>query len=989
MARVYQQGTAAAADAVRDRADQVWPQGALRLVFENSPDAILLIDDGVFVDCNQAAVEMLRYADKHELLSRSPSDISPSNQPDGCSSSAKANEMIATAVTRGSHRFDWLAKRSDGSEFPVEVLLTAIPGQDRHILYAVWRDISRRKDAQRQLSKSREALLSQTEILTSILHHMGEAVIVGDKQHRLVIFNPAAEHMFGTGATEAKVEEWSRTFGLYLPDQKTPFPAEELPLARAIRGEEVDDLEMFVRHQKAPDGIWIKVSGRPLRDGAGELSGGVIVCRNITESKREDAFRAGQGRILEMIARGTSLEDVLASLVKLIEAQSDGMLCSVLQLSEDGKHVRHGAAPSLPEAYVQAVNGAPIGPKNGSCGTAMFLKKQVIVTDILSDPLWEDYRELAKMSGLRACWSTPIFSGSGKVLGSFAMYYREPQSPTGTEGRLTEVATHIAGIAIEHQRAESELRASEARFAKVFNANPYPMSLATLEEGRIIEVNESFVELSGYARPELIGRTSLEFLWELPLTRNELIQQVKERGAVRNIEARIATRSGLSRVVLLSSMAVDIGGQHCLLSVSNDITDLRRAEEEVGLLQAITTEIAVAPDLDSALVVVLRRVCESTGWVLGQAWIPRADQSVLECSPAWFGSIDGLEEFRLGSENSRFPPGVGLPGRVWLTKKAAWVRDVRIDPNFPRMVLAQEVGLKAALALPIICGDVVVAVIEFFMRAPQREDERLVKVITGVAAQLDLAIERKRAEEQLRHTQAELAHVGRVTTMGEMAASIAHEVNQPLGAIVGNADICLRWLDDSQPDLKELREALEDIASDGRRASEVITRIRSLVRKHTPEMLPLDLSDLAREVLNMVGHEAQRKQVTLRPELATALPPISGDRIQLQQVLLNLVVNGIEAMTGVQGRQPELTLKTDRSQDGVVAIVSDCGIGIDLDKLEQVFKPFHTTKSGGMGMGLAISRSIIEAHGGRLWAEPNKGPGATFKFTLPAASTET
>jgi len=426
------------------------------------------------------------------------------------------------------------------------------------------------------------------------------------------------------------------------------------------------------------------------------VSGGVIVCRDITESKREDAFRAGQGRVLEMIGRGAKLADVLASLVTLIESQSDDMLCSVVELSEDGKHIRHGAAPNLPDIYVQAVNGAPIGPKNGSCGTAMYLGKQVIVTDMLSDPLWEDYRELALLSGLRACWSTPIFSGAGKVLGSFAMYYRQPQTPTGSEARLTEVATHIAGIAIEHQRAENELRARE---------------------------------------------------------------------------------------------------------------------------------------------------------------------------------------------------------------------------------------------------------------------------------------------EQLRVTQAELAHVARVSTMGELAASIAHEVNQPLGAIVGNADICLRWLEEPEPDLPQLREALEDISSDGHRASQVIARIRSLVKKHVPDKLPLNFNEVVGEVIDLVGHEAQRKQVVLISAMEDALPEVVADRVQLQQVLINLVMNAIEAMN--ESDRHELTVTTSRSDIGVLAAVSDCGVGIDAASLEQIFKPFHTTKSNGMGMGLAISRSIIESHGGKLWAEANEHGGATFKFTLP------
>jgi len=841
-----------ALDQAYDRATELWAAGSLRIVFNNYPDAIFLIDGGRIVDCNQSAVEMFR-AGRTELLSWSVLDLSSTSHINGSPFIAKMNEMIAIAIERGSHRFDWLAKRSDKSEFPAEVLLTALPFKDGQVLHAVWRDITRRKDAERQIMK-------------------------------------------------------------------------------------------------------------------------------------EDAFRAGQGRVLEMIARGGKLPEVLASLVTLIEQQSEDMLCSVLQLSEDGQHIRHGAAPRLPEIYVQAVNGAPIGPKNGSCGTAMYLGKQVIVTDMLEDPLWEDYRDLAKLSGLRACWSTPIFSGSGKVLGSFAMYYREPRIPKGDEARLTEVATHIAGIAIEHERAGKELRASEERFAKAFNANPHPMSLAALDDGRIIEVNDSFLQLSGYSSSDLLGRASLEFLWEIPMGWTELIERVRKEGVVNNVEARIRTRSGSTRVVLLSSLTVEIGDERCLLSVANDITERRQAEEQVSLLQAITMEIVLAADLNAALEIVLRRICQSTGWVFGQSWIPRSDGSALECSPAWFGNGKHLEEFRLGSEYTRLPAGIGLPGRVWLSKKPLWIRDVGVDGNFPRAVLAREAGLKAAFAIPIIAADEVIAVIEFFMREPRSEDERLVKLITAVADQLDLAIERKRAEEQVRVTQAALAHVGRVTTMGELAASIAHEVNQPLGAIVGNADICLRWLNEAEPNLTELREALEDIANDGRRASQVISRIRSLVKKNVPEKSPLNLSDVAREVVELVSHEAQRKQVAISSDFAVSLPLVPGDRVQLQQVLLNLVMNGIEAMNEIDKNSRALTLKTDLCELGVLALICDCGVGIDPSKVDQMFKPFHTTKSGGMGMGLAISKSIIESHGGKLWAESNEQGGATFKFTLPVST---
>ncbi len=186
--------------------------------------------------------------------------------------------------------------------------------------------------------------------------------------------------------------------------------------------------------------------------------------------KTEEEFRAGQSRVLEMIAANAPLGKILERLVLLIEAQAPDMLCSVLLLSDDGNHIRHGAAPSLPEEFVKAIDGEPLGPKNGSCGTAMYRGVPVIVSDIFADPLWEDYRELAAASGLRACWSTPILSGRGKVLGSFAMYYHEPRTPTGEEAGFTEVATRIAGLAIEHQSAREILARTQTQLANVSEA---------------------------------------------------------------------------------------------------------------------------------------------------------------------------------------------------------------------------------------------------------------------------------------------------------------------------------------------------------------------------------------------------------------------------------------------------------------------------------------------------------------------------------------
>src|SRR5438094_5890584 len=311
--------------------------------------------------------------------------------------------------------------------------------------------------------RAEEELSQANEILQSILSNMGDAVIVADKDGRLLVFNPVAERFFGTRATQTRPSEWSRHYELYLPDKVTLFPHDQLPLTRSIRGEDVDNIEMFVRREKPARGLWVRINGRPLRGPQEELLGGVIVCRDITQLKEEEFFRAGQSRVLEMIAADAPLADVLTSLVLLMEGQAEGLRCSILLLNRDGKHVRHGAAPNLPEVYVKAVNGAAIGPRNGSCGTAMYTRRPVVVTDVMTDPLWSDYRELAKICGLRACWSTPILSPQGEVLGSFAMYRQETRGPLPEEARLTEIATHIAGIAIDRLRQQEILRERDAR----------------------------------------------------------------------------------------------------------------------------------------------------------------------------------------------------------------------------------------------------------------------------------------------------------------------------------------------------------------------------------------------------------------------------------------------------------------------------------------------------------------------------------------------
>ena len=392
--------------------------------------------------------------------------------------------------------------------------------------------------------RAEEELSHTNEILQSILSNMGDAVIVADKDGKFLFFNPVAERFFGTHAMQTTPDEWSRRYGLYLPDKVTLFPYDQLPLTRSIRGEEVNNVEIFVRRENATKGLWVRVTGRPLKSPRGELLGGVIVCRDITEIKEEEFFRAGQSGVLEMIAADAPLADVLTSLVLLMEGQAEGLRCSILLLNRDGKHVRHGAAPNLPEAYVKAVNGAPIGPRNGSCGTAMHRRRPVVVTDVMTDPLWADYRELAKICGLRACWSTPILSAQGDVLGSFAMYREENRGPQPEENRLTQIATHIAGIAIERQRQQEILREREARINLAAESADLAFWILYPEQ------NTAWMSEK--------GRLIYGFDSNLPLTCDLILSRVHpdERAAVKAAYDRACALSGNVRKRASSSFAV-------------------------------------------------------------------------------------------------------------------------------------------------------------------------------------------------------------------------------------------------------------------------------------------------------------------------------------------------------------------------------------------------------------------------------------------------
>jgi PAS domain S-box-containing protein len=541
---------------------------------------------------------------------------------------------------------------------------------------------------------------------------------------------------------------------------------------------------------------------------------------DIEDHKQGEVLRVGEKRLLEMIATGGALEDILNALSLMIEEQRSGTLASVLLLNPDGVHLDFVAGPSLPDEWRQQMAKLPIGPCAGSCGTAAFRGSPVIVSDIKTDPLWEvpEHRASALKHGLRTSWSNPVLSSKGKVLGTFCIYYREPRSPSSQDLELIEFATHFVRIAIERDRAEEALRRNEQRLRDVIDTIP-TITWSVLPNGLNDFTSRYWLEYTGVSTDDSLGDG-----WKTAFHPADIAEHVDKWAA----------------------------------------------------------SLATGKPFEN------------------EARVQRADG-----------------EYR------------------WFLHRAVPLRDGH--------------------------GTIV----KWYGTAVDIED-------------------RKRAEEErlrLRQLEGDLAHINRVSMMGELAASLAHDIKQPLTGAVMSADACVRWLHRDPPDMTEAYEAASRIVSNVTRAAEIIDRVQALFKRGAPERELVDVNDIAREMIALLRHTANRNSISIRTELDAGLPATAADRVQLQQVLMNLMLNGIEAMKDAGG---ELILMSSRSEEGHILIsVSDSGIGLPAHEAERIYEAFFTTKPQGTGMGLSISRRIIESHGGRLWASNNTGRGTTFQFSLP------
>ena len=504
------------------------------------------------------------------------------------------------------------------------------------------------------------------------------------------------------------------------------------------------------------------------------------------------------------------------------------------------------------------------------------------------------------------------------------------------------------------EKAEAELRERatglEAKVRRLIDANIMGIFTWNLE-GRIVEANETFLKMVQRGRED-VASASMRWTDLTPeewRARDELaVADLKATGTMQPYQKEYFRKDGSRVPVLVGAALFEEGGDDGVafaldLSEQKRAEDaFRRVEEQARAIVDSALDAVVVMDAEGLIMDWNKQAEETFGWTRPEALSRRMSETII---PAQYrlSHERGLAQF--------FKTGQGpvLNRRIEIT---AFRRD---GTEFP-------VELTIT---PLKSGDTWTF-------------SSFIRDITA----------RKQAQEDLRNAHAELAHVNRVMTMGELAASIAHEVNQPLAAVIASGDSCKAWLANEPPNLEKALAAADRIVQAAAQASDIVRRIRALFKKTTSITTPLEINEVITETVSLVGGEVQRKGVSLNTELAANLPAALGDRIQLQQVILNLAINATEAMTGFEDEPRRLVIQSKLAESGEILVsVADTGPGIDPQQTAQLFAPFFTTKPDGIGMGLSISRSIIEAHGGRLWAIANQPRGAVFHFALPAAPT--
>ncbi len=629
---------------------------------------------------------------------------------------------------------------------------------------------------------------------------------------------------------------------------------------------------------------WFLFRVSPLRDEAGNIVKWYGTNTDIEDRKQAESLLAGEKRLLEMVASGHALAGILEAICQLVEGTVSGCYCGVVLVDSSGMHLEQGAAPSLPASFLASILGRSVTVDSGPCAMAAFLNQQVVSADLNHETRWAGigWCTMALSHELQACWAVPVASNSGKVLGAFAIYYKEPGMPAPLHQRLIEQFKHITSIAVERAQSDAALQRSEARKTAILDS-ALDCIVTIDQEGRVTEFNPAAERTFGYRRDETVGHLLGDIIVPPPLREKHrqgfarYLATGESKVPGKRVEMTAMRSDGSEFPVELAISRIPWEGPPSFTGYLRDISERKRAEEELRRSEAFLAQ--------------------------------------------------GQHLSRIGS----FSWSIATAEIIWSKQ--------------------------------------LYRIFEFERRG--------------------LMTQRRLAEEALSKAQSELTHVDRVTSLGVLTASIAHEVNQPLAGMITNASTCLRMLASEPPNVEGARETARRTIRDGNRASDVVSRLRALFRKKDFATEAVDLNEAIREVIALSLGKLRGDRVLLQSELSEELPAVAGDRVQLQQVILNLLLNATDAMNSVEDRARLLVIKTEKDEGGCVRVsMRDTGVGLETQSMDKLFEAFYTTKAEGMGIGLSVSRSIIDSHGGRLWAAPNDGPGATFSFTIPCLAAD-
>ena len=795
----------------------------------------------------------------------------------------------------------------------------------------------RRSEALRQSSSDDHGTVTDTiPALMTFMTPVGE--IENVNRHYL--------EYVGTATTLEKLNGWKTGDLIHQED----LPLTVATWEQAIATGEPYDVEYRIRRA---DGVyrWFHVRGTPLRDTQGDIIRWYVLETDINDRKQAEALLASEKRLLEMVAGRQSLSEILEVLCQLAEDTIDGSCCSIVLVDPSGTKFQEAIAPSLATEFNDAVRGWPLHLRGGPCVMAARDKTQVIMSDVASDTRWRNgWRELAKQHGLKSCWSTPIVSLTGKALGTFALYYNEPRSPTVEHQSLIERFTHIASIAIERSQSDAALKQSEARKTAILNS-ALDCIITIDHEGFITEFNPAAERIFGYQRNAVVGKQLAEII--VPPSMREKHQLGLARhlatGESRLIGKRLETiavrADGSEFPVELTISRIPLDGPPSFTGYLRDIMERKQWEEELRQSEAFLSEGQRLSRTGSF------SWCLATGEIM------------------WSDQVYRIFEF-----------DQAVPVTLELIATRVHPEDMPLLYDMGQRARGAADGFEYEHRLQMPDGSVK------YLHLVAHATRNQLGQLEYIGAVQDIT-KRRLAEMALGEVRSELAHVVRVASLGALTASIAHEVNQPLSGILTNASTCLRMLAADPPNIEGARETARRTIRDGNRASDVIVRLRALFGKRKLVIEPVDLCDATREVIALLLAEIQRHHIKIQTELADDLPSVMGDRVQLQQVILNLIRNASDAMSGVEDRPRQLIVRTERDVDDHVCVtVQDAGVGFDPQDASRLFDAFYTTKDGGMGIGLSVSRSIIESHRGRLWATPNETHGASFSFSIPPGS---